>query len=729
MSILERLRKRSGLLVAIVGLALFAFVLTGLFERGSSLFGGSDREVGEIAGKSIDFQKFNAKVQEAEENQKRNSGKTTLTSEEIDQVVQQTWNQTINAEVLDPEYEKLGVAVSDEELYDLMVNNPHSALIRNLSDPQSGKVSDMFADPATGQVSPAKLKEFTSKMTDEQEQQWAQLETYIRQVRTIEKYNNAIKKGLYVTKAEAKHNYIAQNTNCNVKFVWKNYKEIADSTVKYTDNDLEVYYNLHKNEYKQEASRKLEYVSYDIVPSAEDIEMATKNMTRLAEEFKTKTAADDSAFVIAESDVRNVDKSFNVKANIAPTLQEKLFDAEVGTVVGPYNENGNVKLAKLTGTKNSADSAHVRHILVAYQGSGASQTVTRTKEQAKTLADSLFAALKKKAKFEDLVEKFSDDSGKKSPEVKKGEKANGSKGDYGWLNASSGFVEPFKNAGLDNKKGDLVIAESNYGYHIIEVLDAKGSQRKVQIATIEHKIEPSSKTMQGIFLQASQFAGKNTTNELFQKAVVDENLNKRIADNIKETDKTIAGIESPRALVRWAYEHKKGDVSEPMEFGNKFVVASLVEVREKGIAPLDQITEELKVKVIKEKKAEMLTAEFTTAINGATTIDAVAQKMKLTPMDAPNINFSASFIPNAGNEPFVAGFATGLKAKTLSKPIKGNEGVFVIYVDAVTAAAAVNDYKAQQTTLTTQVQGRVDYEVYDALKTNANIVDRLVKFY
>jgi peptidyl-prolyl cis-trans isomerase D len=731
MSILERLRKRSGLLVSIVGIALFAFVLTGLFERGSSIFGGSDREVGEIAGKSIDYQKFNAKVVEAEETQKRNSGKTTLTQEEIDQVVQQTWNQTVNAEVLDPEYEKLGIAVSDEELYDLMVNNPHPALVRNLTDPQSGKVTEIFADPATGQVSPAKLKDFTTKMSDEQEQQWAQLENYVRQVRTIEKYNNAIKKGLYVTKAEAKLNYLTQNTNSNLKVVAKPYKEIADSTVKVEDKEIEAYYSMHKNEYKQEASRKIEYVAFDIAPSAEDIDLATKGMERVAAEFKTKTATEDSAFVIAESDVRQVDKTFNLKSNISPELQNSLFDAEVGTVYGPYNENGVVKATKLTATKNSADSAHVRHILVAYKGAErAPETVSFTKEQAKKVADSLCGLLKgKKAKFEDLVEKHSDDGGKKSPEVKKGEKANGSKGDYGWVNASSGFVEPFKNGGLDNKKGDLVVVESNFGYHIMEVLDSKGSQKKVQLATIEHKIEASSKTMQGIFLKASQFAGKNTTDALFQKAVVDENLNKRIADNIKETDKTIAGIESPRPLVRWAYEHNKGDVSEPMEFGNKFIVSSLVDVKEKGIAPMDQVADDVKAKAIKEKKAEMLIADFDSKANGATTIEAVAEKMKLSITDAPNVNFNANFIPNVGNEAFVIGYSTAMKAKALSKPLKGTDGVYVVYVDAVVAAPAVADYKTQQNTLKTQLQGRVDFDVYDALKANANIVDKLIKFY
>ncbi len=730
MSILERLRKRSGLLVAIVGLALFAFVLMGLFQKDASLFGGSNTTIGEIAGKSIDYKVFNVKVQEAVESEKRNSQKSTLDEATMDGIIQRVWNQTIVQEVMLKEYDKLGIAVSDEELYDLMVTNPHPALVRNLSDPKTGKAAPRFADPVTGQISAAKIKEFTQKMTDEEEAQWTQLETYIRETRINEKYNNLIKKGLYVTASAAKREYIALNQKVDIKYVIKNYKLIADSTIKVNDADLQAYYNAHQNEFKQEASRKIEYVAYDILASQEDMDDVKKDMQRIALDFKAKASTEDSAFVIAESDTRNFDMSFHTKGTLSPQIDTTMFKAEVAAIVGPYLENGTYKLAKLIATKASADSAKVRHILIAYQGSGASETVTRSKVQAKSMADSLVGLLKKGGKFVDFVEKLSDDNGKKMPPNKKaGEYYMGKGGDYGWLNANSGFVEPFKNAGLDGKKGDLKVVESQFGYHIIEVLDTKGVQKKVQVATIEKKIEPSSKTMQAVFVKASEFAGKNNTNELFQKAVIDEKLNKRIAENVKENDKTIAGIESPRSLIKWAYDNKKGTVSEPMEFGSKFVVASLTEVKEKGIAPLEIVKEDITTKVVKEKKAEMFTNEFKTALASNTTIDALATKMKLTVETAPGINFGSTAIPGSSNEPSVVGAVSVQKAKTISKPLSGKEGVFVVSVESLVAAPAQKDYKAQQTAQASQIQPRVDYEVYDALKENANIVEHLIKFY
>ena len=728
MSVLESLRKRSGLLVSIVGIALLAFVLTSLFEGGSSIFGdNSDKYVGTIAGKGIDYVEFNKKVQESIENSKSNSGKSALGDNETDQIVQQTWNQFINKQVIDKEYEKLGISISPEELYDLMVDHPHPALVRTLVDPQTGKAGPKFADPVTGQLSPAKIKEFTASMKPEEESQWVMIEDYVRQVRISEKYNNLIKKGIYVTTAAAKREYVAQNTNANIKFVAKNLKEIVDSTVKYSDADLTAYYNAHQNEFKQVASRKVEYVAFDILPSQEDIQDAQKGMQVVAERFKTNKAEDDSSFVVSESDNRNFDLGFYTKGTLSPAIDSVMFNASVGAVVGPYSENNVLKTSKLISTKTSADSGKVRHILISYKGSGASETVTRTKEQAKVMADSLLGQLKKGAKFADYVEKHSEDNGKKMPPNKKeGETYPGKGGDYGWLNASSSFVEPFKNAALDNKKGTLLVVESNFGYHIMEVLDSKGAQKKVQVATIERKLEPSNKTMQNIFVQASEFAGKNNTAELFQKSVVDGKLNKRVVESIKENDKTIPGLEAPRPLIRWVYEKDKGAVSEPIELGSKFIVALIADVKEKGIAPQEQVKEELVTRVIKEKKGELIAAEFVAA---GTQIDAIATKLRLVPEQAQNINFTSASIGVLGNQPSVVGAIAALKPGTLSKPIIGRDFVFVAYVETKTDAPAQKDYKLQQTAVASQIQPRVDSDVFEALKTNANIEEHLVKFY
>lgn len=730
MSVLESLRKRSGLLVGIVGLAILAFILTDFFGGQGSMFSGAETTVGEIAGNSIDINIFKNKVDEAESAQLRNSQKASLSPEEKDQIVQQVWNQMINEQVMVKEYEKLGISISDDELYDLMVTHPHAALVRNLSDPQTGQVSPMFANAQTGQIDPAKIREFTAAMTDEQEQQWLQLEEYVRQVRIIEKYNNLIKKGLYVTTSAAKREYIAQNTNATIRYVLKNYKLLADSTIKPTADELNAYYTSHQNEYKQEASRVMEYVAYEIAPSAEDIAESKKAMQKVADDFKvSKSFSEDSTFIVAESELRNFDQAYHTPGTISPFIDTTMFKSEVGTVVGPYEENGSLKVSKLLATKMSADSAKVRHILVAYKDSGADPSITRTKEQAKAKADSLLGALKKGGKFAEFVDKFSDDGGKKMPPNKKeGEDYMGKGGDYGWLNAKSGFVDPFKNAGLDGKKGDLVIVESNFGYHLMEVLDTKGSQKKVQVGSIEVKLEASSKTKQAIYSIADEFSRKNNTNELFQKAVVEQKMDKRVTEKLKESDKTIAGIDSPKPLIRWAYDNKLGTVSDPQEYGNKYIVAVITDVREKGIAPFEQVKEEVIAKVIQQKKAEIFTKEFTAAMAGNANIDAIGAAMKLPVEQAPNVNFMTNQIPGSNSEPAVVGTVSAMKAKGMSKPIAGKEGVVVVFVESVVDAPVLKDYTGPQKSQMQNIQPRVDYEVYNALKENANIVEHLTKF-
>lgn len=417
-----------------------------------------------------------------------------------------------------------------------------------------------------------------------------------------------------------------------------------------------------------------------------------------------------------------------------------MFVEKPGFVSVPYMETGIVRVSKLMKTKISADSAKLRHILISYKGTGLSPNITRTKEQAKTLADSLLGLLKsakgKKGKegesFKDLVEKYSDDNGKNKPADKKDDEDYlGKNGNYGWVNATSSFVPEFKDAGLDGHKGDITIAETQFGYHIIEILDSKGSQKKVQVATIERKIEPSNKTIQSVYAKASEFAGKNNTVELFEQSVMEQKLNKRIVEKIKESDKGgIPGIESPRPIIRWMYENKKGTVSDPKDIGGRFIVAALYDVRERGYATLEQVKDEIIENVIKEKKAAMFTQEFNEAKKGTATIEQIASKMGLYAGSAEEVNFNLKSIQGMGNELGVIGAVSVMKEKIMSTPLVGKTGVAVCYVESVSKVPAPKDYNTQKTQELSKLQMRVDFEeLFNALKENANVQDHLVRFY
>jgi peptidyl-prolyl cis-trans isomerase D len=393
------------------------------------------------------------------------------------------------------------------------------------------------------------------------------------------------------------------------------------------------------------------------------------------------------------------------------------YTAAKGTVYGPYTEGTFLKIYKLTDVKSVADSAKVRHILIGLQ-SQRTQT-QRTPEVAKRVADSLLTLIKnKQVKFDTLVKTMSDDMGS----LDKG-------GDYGWFDENKGFVAPFKDAGLQGTVGNITVVPTQFGFHIIEVLNvSKTRHNSYTVAQITKLISPSGETTQEYYKVASDFAGKNQTSDAFNKSVDTEKLNKRIAENIKESDKALPGLEGAKDLVRWIYKSKKGDVSPVFEFKDRFIVANLVSIKEKGIAPLEEVKDDVTLKAIRDKKSEAFISEFNTKAGTSKSVDDVAAKMGLTAEKADNLNFAAYNVAAIGREDALIGTATALKAGAISKAIKGDNGVFVVSVASVKEPVLPKDYKGKQKEVEQMNASRVDYELYDALKEKANIEDHRGKF-
>ena len=716
MSVLEKIRSKTGLLVGIVGLALLIFVLESLLGSGGALFSSQDRLVGIIDGDKVDATHFKTKVDEQVAQIQKANPNAQMDEKTKEQIIDQVWNQMINDEVIKTQFKKVGVAVSDDELYDLMLVHPHAYVIQQLTDQQTGKVYEQFARP-DGTLDPAKLNGFVNQMTAEQETFWKQLEKSIIEVRTAEKYNNLLKKGLYVTTAEAKDAFVAQTKQVNTNFVMKRYASVSDSTVKVTDDDIAAYYNKHKNEFKvKETTRKIEYIAYDVMPSKLDYEDLQKEAVAIAEAFKTKSAKEDSSYIAQESDGEQVVISNFSKKNMIIS-DSTVFGAPKGTVYGPYTEGTFIKIYKLVDVKSIADSAKVRHILIGLQSQRSQKQ--RTPEAARRMADSLLVLLKaKQVSFDTLVKTVSDDGGSLN---------NG--GDYGWFDENKGFVEAFKSAGLEGTVGNISIVPTQFGFHIIEVLGvSKTRHNSYKVAQISKLIAPSSETTQDYFKQASDFAGQNQTTDLFNKSVEAQKLNKRIADNIKENEKTIAGLENPKELIRWIYKSKKGEISPVFEFKDRFIVANLVSVKERGVAPLEEVKEDAKAKAIRDKKAETFITEFNTKAGAAKTAEDIAAKMGLMPEKADNLTFSSYNVAAIGREDALIGTATSMKANTTSKAIKGDNGVFIVCVTSVNEMPLPKDFKAKQKEVEQANASRVDYELYEALKDKATIEDHRGKF-
>ena len=700
MAILQGIRNKAGLLVSIViGLALFAFIMGDLMRSGRSLLRGDVNEIAEIGGNSVSYKEYYALVKQLTDNYKRNTNKSGLDEETTEQIREQAWETLVKNYVMQEAYESLGIDVSPEEVFDMVQGQNIDKQVMQIP---------IFKNKQTGQFDRALVIRFLKSLDQDPSGNarvsWLAFEKVLIENRKLTKFFNLIKKGYYVPKVIAKEMQQNDNKKVNFNYVVKNYASISDSTITVSDEAIKKYYNDHINTYDREESRDINYITFDIIPSEQDNEMAKKWINDIIVDFKN--AKDDKTFIDINSDQPFDDKWYK-QGELPAKIDSFMFASDTGAIYGPYFEDNAYKLSKLSAIALLPDSAKARHILIQ-----PSEDLPYPK--ARALADSIKNLLKNGADFVSLARQYSADKNSLAKD-----------GDLGWFK-SGDMVKEFEDSVFMAKKGDIITTTSQFGIHVVEVEDKGPETKKVQVATIVRNVEPSDATRQVYYAKASRFAGENNTSEKFNAAIDKEGMTKRIASNLKKMDKTIAGLESPREVIKWAYTAEKGDISPVFELGDKFVVAELTKVVEKGPAPLEDVENEIKVAVVKEIKGQKLIEKFTQA--NAKTLEEYSSKLNLPLQNAENVVFSAYTIPGAGIEPEVIATATTIQPNIMSQPIAGNNGVFVLQVIS-TDTVGTATIESEQMKLSRDVIYRVDYQAYDALKKAANINDERSKFF
>jgi len=706
MSALQFLRERAGILVAVViGLSLFIFVISDFFGSSS----GSQRaqvrkyyEIGRIGDESVSYQDFEQNVQNLFEIYKL-SGNTNIDESTAESIREQTWQKMIRENILDKQYRKLGIAVSTEEVDDLVLgNNPHQIVLQMFTDQQTGAFNKSFLVNFLKQT----------EIDETYKKYWLFFENEIVDDRLSTKYNSLVSSGLFVTSKQAEFDRNLSAATVDFSFIVKNYSAVPDSLVKITTGDLESYFTRHKEEFRKNALRDIEYVTFDIVPSEEDIRQSEEWINKTKIEFSE--APDPVQFINLTADTRHVG-FYAPLSEVPDTLKEFVAKEDLNSVFGPYNEDGTLKLAKLLGVSNRPDSVHVRHILL-------SVGQTRSLEEAKAQADSLVRLIKSGTSFSTLAITNSDDQG--SAQLG---------GDLGWF-PEGRMVIPFNEACFSGIKGDIVTAETTYGIHIIEILAQSRSSRKYNIGIVDRKIIPGSITNQRTYSEASQFAGNNNTYEKFNKAITEERFTKRVGNDITPQQKALPGLENPRNLIIALFQSEKGKIvldnndQAVFEIGDKYVVAYCTRVQEEGIAPMKDVENDIRFQVTKDKKAEIISAEFEKNLEPGKTLDDIAMTIGLTVQEATNINFRSYTIPGAGAEPALISAASASKQGSITGPVKGENGVYMLTVNNATTSGD-EDLKLLQDRLTSTFQMRGSYEAYEALRKEADIVDKRYKFY
>ncbi|MEC7646129.1 MAG: peptidylprolyl isomerase [Bacteroidota bacterium] len=698
MATLQNIRNKSGLLLAVIGIAMLAFILGDLLKSTNS--SGGNVNVGEVLGEHILIQKFQQKVDQGLENWKVQNQGAVLNQTTITQIRDQIWNEYVRQLVMEKEFEQLGIDVSDDEFFELLQGvNVH---------PEISKVPS-FQDPETGQFDRTRvlgyLKQIDQDETGQARTRWLDFQEYLIGLIKTSKYNSLVSQAMFTTTQEAKIDFNSSNNNVTFNYVAIPFTSIDDNDIETTDDELKRYYSDHKFEYEQEASKDVDFVVYTAVPSASDNAQTKEEITELMSDFEIYD--DYELMARRNSDNTNAKFIYTTESGVQDPNWKDLFNAKKGTVVGPYlASEGTYRIAKLAEVEYRPDSVEARHILI-------KPTQTMTLDSVSQKINDLKVSIEGGMDFAILAKQHSEDQGS----AIKG-------GDLGWFSEGV-MVEEFNEACFTSKKGDLSIVTSQFGVHLIEVTKISKLIKKVKIAYIDRNIEPSTETFNNYYSQAAKFAGKILNEKVpFDTLIESSNLVKRSDKKVTANKPTISGLPNSREMVRWLYTAEVDEVSEVFQFDNSYVVAYVTKEYSKGVSSLDDIKEQIMSLVIKEKKGLEISASIKNS-----DLSAIASVNEVEVIKGQKATFSNLSIQGIGYEPELVGVAFSSQVGVLSAPIIGRNAVYVIEVLAFDEKTSTEDFTTQKLNIQKQAISYANNASYNALKEAANVKDNRVDFY
>ncbi|MBA2760348.1 MAG: SurA N-terminal domain-containing protein [Segetibacter sp.] len=704
MSVIQQIRdKYASLVIALIALSLIAFIAMDAFV-GRGRGGGSSTTVGKVNGQTIDRNDFEKRITMQQTMQ-------GAQGPQREQLIGSVWDQTVDEMVMNQEYEKLGLRFTGRELNETLFGaNPPEWL------------SQQFTDPQTGQFNVNEAKRAIAQLKKQQNNPSAEmvnvaLESTVNQGLRM-KYMALLSNSTYIPKWYAEKTIADQNLVAAFSYVSVPYTAILDSLIKVTEGDVESYINKHKESFKQEeASRSISYVAFNASPGSQDTASVLAQINNIRNDFTgTNDAETFLGRVASETPFFN---GYVLGSKMQVPNADSIKSLANGQVYGPYIDGKNYVLAKMIDRRTMPDSVKVRHILIK---SGERGQQLLADSIAKKRIDSITGAIKGGADFNAMVQQYSDDPGSKN-----------TKGEYEFTSQQfASLSKEFAEVAFYSQTGDNKVVkvenQAYNGYHYIEVLQQKKIEPAYKVAYLSKPIDASQETINNANNLASQFAANSRNKKQFNDNATKQHLQVLSAADIKENDYTIAGLADNRQFVRWVYENGTGDVSEPYEMGDRYIVAVITGASDKGIMSVAQARATAEPLIINEKKAQQI---IRTKFKGGNTIEAVAQSTGQTVMRADSVSFAQPFIQNVGNEPKITGvaFNKSLQGK-VSEPIAGNTGVFVIKGERISAAANTNmkaeDLRKQLEMQQKQMGG---YRSMEALKKAANIKDNRFDFY
>lgn len=697
MAVLEKIRVKMGAFITLlIGVALLSFIIDADTLRSALSMFSSKYDVGEMNGKAISYQDFQKKIDYYTKIHELATGSSTMDEQAQEMVNESAWQEFISENVLVPAVEKAGLAVGEDEMYDLSQGAQISpVLLRERSF--TGK---------DGQFDRSMLVQFIKSIPQDNSgnlsMYWKYLETNIKNEQMFTKYISLLAKSNIANPVELRRSIEDNNITSDVSFVIQPFGISADSTITVSKQEIKDYYNKYKNNFEQTASRDLEYVVFDVVPSAEDINLAKGDIEKVYGEFTT--ASNLKTFLARNSD-RPLDNYYykaGELATVSPVLDSFAFKSSRAGVLPVYQEGSVFRAARVNSVKQMPDSVFVQHILI------------KDGENAK--ADSLMKLIEGGADFSQVAAANSLD---KNP--------NALPGDLGWMTQSysiPGFDTCFYAA--PNKMFTL---KSNYGLHIVRIKERTAPVTKVQLAILEKRAEASKDTYQSFYAKANDLVSKsNGKIESFNKAVKEMNLTPVPASGVVEGAKTVATYKNAREISRWAYDEKTeiGSVSQIISVDNRyFFVVALTGIHEAGIPELASVEPAITDILKKEKANAKMVSDIAAQVKGMTNLEEIATKLGTTVNKQAGISFGA--IGSQSFDPKFVGSVAGAPVNKLVGPVGGNVGVYIFNVDARQTGAfyTEDDAKARAN----QMFGYQIQMLPSILQKAAGVKDSRAKFF
>ena len=708
MATLQKIRNRAGLLIGVIGIALLAFILGDLLTSGNTFFRKLQDRAFVVDGDIVSTGEYFDRVTEWEEFQKMISGQASLDENAISQIRDIVYEQMVKERLLDDQAKRLGLAVSKEELNDLVHGESISPLLQQLP---------LFVNPETGMFDRNALVNFIATInTDEStlpadqvqmvrqyKSIWMFLENMIKYQRLEEKYGALLASAVMPNDVEAKTTFKHSQQESDFKYAVQNYYTIPDSVANVTDADIKGYYNANQHLFKTDVPMaKITYFSKEIVPSDEDFAEVEALTTEV---YDRLTSTDNVASVVSEYSSTPFTDAFVAKNMLTPDQRAFVEAAEISDVHGPFKDGNSFKLFKYLDKTVAPDSAKIRMIGIPHSMANDSLVTA--------FIDSLHTEVVEGANFAEIANELNPQS-------------NG--GELGWVReidlaqAGQGIAEKV----FSTPAGSVTKVEMPGQRSLIYVEEKTAPVTKYKLAVVNMPVIVGDKTQNNIDNELNQFVSDPEVKTNFVEKAREEGYSVVPGFSVSATDHMLGQIPSSRQVVNWALNGKEGAVRK-FDLSKSRIIARIDRLIPAGVAPLSEVSDFIKSMLLRDNKAEIIIENL--ASKNLSSMSDYADAMDSEIDSVRFVNFNTQNITNLGNEPVLNAYAAYAPLNTVMNPLKGNLGVYVINVFNREELDKEYDAKEQKAQLQANTMYRLQNQSMEVLKDKMKVVDNRYKFY